>query len=111
MQRWIYSRDGETFGPTDMGGLRQLARSMHLLPDSKVRQHGRSDAVLASSIAGLCFVAPDDPADGTPQSKFPDEMDQQYLAEQARSFLLYALCGTVLVFVLALFTLIAGSMP
>ncbi len=110
MSRWMYSRDGEEFGPTDMGGLRHLAKSMHLLPGSRVWQLGKDDGAIASSLVGLQFLTPEAQPDGDRRTGPHIEMDMQYLAEQRRTFLLYTLCGTVLVFVLSLFVMIAGSM-
>ena len=110
MSRWMYSRDGEEFGPTDLGGLRQLAKSMHLLPGSRVWQPGKDDGAIASSLGGLQFVTPEAQPDDDRRPGQHIEMDMQYLAEQRRAFVLYALCGTVLVFVLSLFVMIAGSM-
>ena len=73
-------------------------------------QPGKDEGVLASSFVGLQFLTPEAQPDGKRRTGQHIEMDMQYLAEQRRTFVLHALCGTVLVFVLSLFVMIAGSM-
>jgi hypothetical protein len=110
MSRWIYLRDGEQFGPTDLGGLRQLAKSMHLLPDSKVWRPGQNEGVLASTLEGLQFPTPEAQSDGERRTGQGIDMDHKYHAEQGRLLALYVVCGTVILIVLVLFTSIMGSM-
>jgi|688.fasta_scaffold46305_4 phage shock protein PspC (stress-responsive transcriptional regulator) len=54
-QTWHYSRDGQKFGPTDLGGLRKMAASLHLCPDSLVWSEGLPAWVPATTIETLVF--------------------------------------------------------
>jgi len=63
--RWHYARDGQKFGPTDLGGLRQMARCQHLLADSLVWSDGLPAWVPASTIETLDFPAPKQPEAST----------------------------------------------
>lgn len=54
-QAWQYSKDGQKFGPTDLGGLRKMAASLHLSPDSLVWSDGLPAWVPATTIETLVF--------------------------------------------------------
>jgi len=82
MKHWTYSRDGENFGPTDFGGLKQLARSMHLRRDCRVREVGQTESSLAGALHGLEFVEPD--PTGNQGSGIEASLDHAYLAQQRR---------------------------
>ena len=58
-EAWHYSRDGEKFGPTDIGGLRKMAASLHLAPASLVWSEGLPAWVPATSLQHLAFPARD----------------------------------------------------
>lgn len=109
MAHWTYVRDGQKFGPTDTGGLRQLARSMHLARDCTVFKLGETTGALAASIPGLTFATPE-PVSGEQSSSGPFGMDREYLSEQRRLLALWFCCGVVLVLSLCLFVFIIGSM-
>lgn len=74
-EKWRYSRDGQEFGPTDLGGLRRMARSLHLLPESLVWTEGLPAWVPASTIETLAFPARD--ADSPPPLP-PPATDRRY---------------------------------
>jgi phage shock protein PspC (stress-responsive transcriptional regulator) len=52
---WHYARDGKKFGPTDLGGLRKMAASLHLSPESLVWSEGLPAWVPATTIETLVF--------------------------------------------------------
>lgn len=107
MKRFSYLRDGHDFGPTDLGGLRQLARSMHLRPECMVREQGRPEAVQASAIKGIRFA---DPEVGADHGRLkPILVDLAYLAEQRRLILSVLLGGAVFLAALFVVTLLLGS--
>lgn len=54
-EAWHYAREGEKFGPTDLGGLRKMAASLHLTPESLVWSEGLPAWVPATSIETLIF--------------------------------------------------------
>ena len=54
-EAWHYARDGAKFGPTDLGGLRKMAASLHLTPESLVWSEGLPAWVPATSIETLIF--------------------------------------------------------
>ncbi len=54
-EAWYYSRDGQKFGPTDLGGLRKMAIALHLAPDSLVWHEGLPAWVPATTIETLVF--------------------------------------------------------
>ena len=54
-QAWHYSRDGQKFGPTDLGGLRKMAAALHLSRDSLVWSEGLPAWVPATTIETLVF--------------------------------------------------------
>jgi GYF domain 2 len=108
LKQFSYSRDGQDFGPTDLGGLRQLARSMHLRPECMVREQGRPEAVQASAIKGLRFTDPEIQADDGRIR--PVLMDLVYLAEQRRLILSVLLGGAAFLATLFVVTLLLGSM-
>lgn len=66
-EAWLYSRDGEKFGPTDIGGLRKMAASLHLTPESLVWTEGLPAWVPATTIETLVFP-PQGTAASTPAS-------------------------------------------
>ena len=107
MKRFSYSRDGHDFGPTDLGGLRQLARSMHLRPECIVREQGRPEAVRASAIKGIRFADPEVGADDGRLK--PILVDLAYLAEQRRLILSVLLGGAAFLAALFVVTLLLGS--
>ena len=107
MKRFSYSRDGHDFGPTDLGGLRQLARSMHLRPECMVREQGRPEAVPASAIKGIRFADPEVGADDGRLK--PILVDLAYLAEQRRLILSVLLGGAAFLAALFVVTLLLGS--
>lgn len=84
MTRWIYTRDGEDFGPTDFGGLRHLARSMHLRRDCLLQQVGQSERIPAGSLEGLEFVEPASIPGSTEGGSAGRVIDHVYLAQQRR---------------------------
>jgi hypothetical protein len=107
LKRFSYSRDGQDFGPTDLGGLRQLAKSLHLRPECMVREQGRTEAVQASAIKGICFV---DPVVAAADARLkPVLMDLVYLAEQRRLILGVLLGGAAFLAALFVVTLLLGS--
>lgn len=52
---WLYERDGQEFGPTDMGGLQEMAASLHLTADCPVWEQGGSERHKAGSLAEVQF--------------------------------------------------------
>lgn len=67
---WFYERDGQGFGPTDLGGLQVMARSLHLTPDCAVWKHGETKRTQAASLT-LSFPV----RDAAPYSLRPEEGD------------------------------------
>ena len=107
MKRFSYSRDGQTFGPTDLGGLRQLAKSMHLRPDCTVSEPGKEGGFPATTIEGIRFLKADAPAaDETHRSPV---IDFAYLASERRLIRRIFLGGTVFLAALFLVAILLGS--
>ena len=74
-EAWHYSRDGEKFGPTDLGGLRKMAASLHLSQESLVWSEGLPAWVPATTIETLVFPPRDEPPPALPA---PQALDPRY---------------------------------
>lgn len=74
-EAWLYSRDGEKFGPTDLGGLRKMAAALHLTPESLVWTEGLPAWVPATTIETLVFPPREEPPPRLPP---PPGMDPRY---------------------------------
>ncbi|MFN7812037.1 MAG: PspC domain-containing protein [Planctomycetia bacterium] len=61
---WLYSRDGERFGPTDLGGLRKMASCRHVLPETLVWSEGLPAWIPAATIETLVFPPQEPPEPG-----------------------------------------------
>ena len=107
MKRFSYSRDGHDFGPTDLGGLRPLAKSLHLRPDCRVHELGVSGTVSASTIEGLVFPDLGNSSDDGPRKTVV--MDLAYLAQQRRVILRVLLGGAAFLAALLVMTLFLGT--
>jgi len=83
---WFYERDGQDFGPTDVGGLQLMADCLHLLPECEVWQRGRSERTLASDVDGIRLP---------PREPPPAPFDPRYLRlyRSADDRVLLGLCG------------------
>jgi hypothetical protein len=108
MTRWIYTRDGEDFGPTDFGGLRHLAKSMHLHPDCLLRQVGQSERIPARSLEGLVFVEPESIHASSQGDGAGAVIDHVYLAQQRRIIVASILGGAAFLAFLAGVTIVLG---
>jgi len=86
---WLYERDGEEFGPTDLGGLQVMAACQHLRPECTVWQQGRQERMRAAAIHELQF-APTGPSE---PSATP--LDARYLRlyRSADDRIVLGLCG------------------
>lgn len=52
---WYYKRDGKTFGPTDLEGLSEMARSLHLREESLIWKEGSATPSLAKDSGMVAF--------------------------------------------------------
>lgn len=74
-EAWHYSRDGQKFGPTDLGGLRKMAAALHLAPESLVWSEGLPAWVPATTIETLAFPPR---AESPPPLPAPKAIDARY---------------------------------
>jgi phage shock protein PspC (stress-responsive transcriptional regulator) len=81
-QMWLYERDGQRFGPTDLGGLQIMADSWHLLPECKVLPAGGTVPGRAADIEGLVF-----PAEPPPLPRTDSRYDRLYRSSDERMVL------------------------
>lgn len=107
MKRFSYTRDGQVFGPTDLGGLRQLAKSLHLRPECVVRQSGEVVGIPAGKVEGLFVGGIEGPADETPRGKVI--VDYAYLAAQRRLIVTVFLGGGAFLAALSVAALVLSS--
>jgi phage shock protein PspC (stress-responsive transcriptional regulator) len=92
-RQWFYTRDGERFGPTDIGGLRRMARSLHLAQESTVWADGMGEWMRATSLSDLVF--PVLPPEVVPSMPVEVLMDARYdgLYRSSDDRVLLGLCG------------------
>jgi phage shock protein PspC (stress-responsive transcriptional regulator) len=74
-ESWYYSRDGQKFGPTDLGGLRKMAAALHLAPESLVWSEGLPAWVPATTIETLAFPPR---VESPPPLPAPKAIDHRY---------------------------------
>jgi phage shock protein PspC (stress-responsive transcriptional regulator) len=92
-RQWFYTRDGERFGPTDIGGLRRMAQSLHLTQESTVWATGMGAWMQATSLSDLTF--PSLPPELVPPNPVEVPMDARYdgLYRSSDDRVLLGLCG------------------
>ena len=92
-RQWFYTRDGERFGPTDLGGLRRMARSLHLTQESTVWATDMGAWMQATSLSDLTF--PSLPPELVLPTPVEVPMDSRYdgLYRSSDDRMLLGLCG------------------
>jgi phage shock protein PspC (stress-responsive transcriptional regulator) len=90
---WLYERDGQEFGPTDMGGLQEMAASLHLTEDCPVWEQGGSERRKAGSLAEVQFPSLALPPALPPEQTQGVDVDYPGLYRSADQGLLLGLCA------------------
>jgi phage shock protein PspC (stress-responsive transcriptional regulator) len=91
---WHYTRDGERFGPTDLGGLRKMAACHHLLSESGVWSEGLPGWVPAATIETLVFPHHEDPPQ-QPATSLPSDDRYAGLYRSGDEVMILGVCAGI----------------